>query len=1243
MRQFALADPHYYVLELIQAGVANGATHLNLDIEKRSFGMSYVGGGFVSEELAQLFDFLFASKKDVAHGDMRQLALGVNALMILEPDSIVIESGDGTLDGTTRIEIRTDQDTVDVGTPDKALRGTFVRAEGLSRRAIRGKSNLSSTGYGPPECMAIENRCLAAPVPIIVNDQPIFGYSSVRTPNLFGYKNVVTFDEGDLYGSIGVAAQQHNRNFKLLTWGTWVQSIEHALVDDGRLGGVVSYDGLNKTADHSGIVRDERLAQMWARLNPYAHKAASGESGRAVFQIAPLGGDFLSPRKLREMLVDTDAAVAVPEMLDPDGNAGQLAQQIGHVLEAPVLRVPEDEMPTLRNLAGSRVRLLRPDLTNPDELAFFRQPRAAQPERPWIIAPIELDPVDVDAFVEHLVSEELVERDVDKLRERLGGGGQIQGTVYTPVDSSHGQTRSDQEQGNESHDNNSEQARELWVRVRTLDRIVWEGAITSAYPGHVLDVDVPAISPSSLLQPVAGGAEFPLAQLIAEVTARYAVPKLSRASARTLESLAQFDIEPGSTGARVALAALARNSVKRLRSKRDDGGPAVRFSIAVADTDLDPLGVPIFATLDGASVTMRELAEMMERTCGLVYGVVAEVEPDLEGLDPSRILDLDLETERLLTTIVGESAYVRIDRRHVLAEEGGFRVRDMALGLRDYPDGALLVEGPAVEQGRTPDEATVEALVGQLLDLYGGATRGATEECRRQAVRHLQHFACHRLLEAPEANAYGAQSAGLFLDGRAQAVSLQDIQHGFEAHSKLMMIDGRSSDVTELGALVASKVVAKRAEPAEGPPSSLLMNSWVLDLLEPFGELRGAFDFDLTDAEAADVEATPESAFMISRAVEGEGLSGRVGLPEDAVDEPAIAVISSDNQRVFRLVQPAIEHGVVGIIRVRSGEVEEQWEAIYSAAMSAGRKTVAALADDLSAMEPGPRRDRALEVIFGYAGRRLRIAHRPDDTIRPEISDGLAQHILDIPVFASRRGIPASAQRLINQFCVEQTRGSRLDASARLEITDEVPAVLRTWLERHLRPENIARPATDSAQRQPAEPGPASRGDASSRELTPIRLAKLVEAWLNRLRPDDHHRQLAANFANSSGSNAGRVQRARSMADEFRVNVRVIDPTSAEQRRWLPDDRLRQSAGDMEDDDAFVYTAGRPPVLVINVNHWLAKRVMEADGADPQPLAWLLLAAYSHINALLEPVTNDHELAFQLRVGEALRNGELAG
>src|SRR5690606_33389456 len=75
LREFALADPHDYVLELIQAAVANGAAYVDLDIDERSCTLSYIGGGLHEHELSQLFDFLFASKdrRDTAH--VRSLAL----------------------------------------------------------------------------------------------------------------------------------------------------------------------------------------------------------------------------------------------------------------------------------------------------------------------------------------------------------------------------------------------------------------------------------------------------------------------------------------------------------------------------------------------------------------------------------------------------------------------------------------------------------------------------------------------------------------------------------------------------------------------------------------------------------------------------------------------------------------------------------------------------------------------------------------------------------------------------------------------------------------------------------------------------------------------------------------------------------------------------------------------------------------------------------------------------------------
>src|SRR5690606_8108561 len=126
-----------------------------------------------------------------------------------EPDEILLESGDGTLEGTTRILIRGKEGVVRVGKPDEALNGTFLVAKGLKRAKVAGRSALQQIGdpLQPREYTAIEERCIVAPVPVIVNGKPVFGYSRQRTPQLFGYARSFSFDEGDLYGTIGIAAR----------------------------------------------------------------------------------------------------------------------------------------------------------------------------------------------------------------------------------------------------------------------------------------------------------------------------------------------------------------------------------------------------------------------------------------------------------------------------------------------------------------------------------------------------------------------------------------------------------------------------------------------------------------------------------------------------------------------------------------------------------------------------------------------------------------------------------------------------------------------------------------------------------------------------------------------------------------------------------------------------------------------------------------------------------------------------
>ena len=51
---------------------------------------------------------------------------------------------------------------------------------------------------------------------------------------------------------------------------------------------------------------------------------------------------------------------------------------------------------------------------------------------------------------------------------------------------------------------------------------------------------------------------------------------------------------------------------------------------------------------------MRDLGGLIQDGCGLIYGVIPEVYADLEGLDQSKILRLDLHLERLLVELLGE-------------------------------------------------------------------------------------------------------------------------------------------------------------------------------------------------------------------------------------------------------------------------------------------------------------------------------------------------------------------------------------------------------------------------------------------------------------------------------------------------------------------------------------------------------------------------------------------------------------
>jgi len=1275
MREFALADPHYYILELFQAAVANRASHVDIQISQTSLSFSYVGGGYAREELAQIFDYLFASKEDVAHGDIRQLAVGINALMITEPDRIIIESGDGTRNATHRITIRGDADTVEVGTPAKALDGTYVRAEGIDRSAIADRSTLSPMNYGPPECRAIENRCLAAPIPIIVNGNALFGYSSTRTPVLYGYDNVVTFDEGDLYGSIGIPQKRHKRSVRLLTWGCWIESTGHADMEGTPVGGIVAYDRLNKTADHSGIVQDHRFEELWARIRPYARQVTSGEAGASGYSVSTLDGDVINPGELRQFLRDHRVVVAVPYALGGGSTDERTtrARDIGDALDAPVLRVPSDARNAIRMLSGPDADVLEPPLddqtTHSRDLAIYRQPTRQPPPRPWVTGAVELDPVEVEQLAERVATEELAldtgdspQKDsdtdsalLDDIKRRLGHRGSIQSRIYTPVD--------------------PPGAGELTVRIISVDRVVWQGSVSSPYPGHQLDIELPATAPGNLndtnLSPSDGAdADVEFGRRVARVFARRSVDALKRATTRALRTLSTGDITPDSTAARLVLAELARSSIKRLRSIESDDTPrhTITFDLVDDAADIDLLAAPVFRTLSGDLVGLREIVDWMSHTEGLVYGTVPEVTPDLTGLDQTRILELDLEREELLISIVGEAAYVRIDQRDILArldtDDGReLCVRDLAVGLREYPDGDLLIESPndenkATLQSDALDSKRTATLVRQLIDIWDGEDEDPQD--RRQAVRHLQRFAARRHRRSKSASSDEHASDGpddltrlvhrlpLFLDADRQPCSFYQVLAGLESEDGVVMVDGRSSDVCALGTLADQPV--KELAREEHPVHELMMNSWAHHLLSPIGKLTGAFDFDFSTATGspnASTHDSPEDASLLaSQPIDGSGFSGIIGVPEEAVARPSVAVIDHENRRSRQLRDTARTFGVVGYIDIDAGSIDSLQRSITRSVDRAARDCLTELLQRLPSLDPasaddppGPAAARTFDVLYTFASRHLRFIRHPSGTVSPRIDDSLAQQIFEIPLFPTSFGVPVSATRLIHDYAVEAATAPDADVTDRISL-GEIPEMLQRWMTDHLAPSNIIEPARHDDRNADSDPTPHSKqGEKQATDQSSRNPARQLLTALRRATADS---EVEPVFDRHLIVAIGSEQHLPDIAtDQSLLNVLRPMFSRGEPFRALPIDDLGVSS--LRDSPLPVAAFGDQPTCLLfgNADHSLLQKLADesatdANGPFSEATAWCALAAFPPLAERIDRLTDDQHMRFQRHIMRAL-------
>ena len=286
--EFALPAVEYAILEFTQSAAAIGAKLVDISAARHPVVVSFVGGYYTGEELQRLFDYLLLDIDDARVRALRRLAVGVAAVLKENSPGVVIESGNGTLNGSARLEIRNLKDEFTLGTPQKPIDGTYIRVGMPSSHDFgkrigsflqRSMEAFSEEGINvSPDDVRISNvealvyaRCLYSIVPLQLNGELITGYNTSKSMKMRHLRFPVAFDEGDLYGGIGMMHDtEHPAELKILTNGIWVETI-HPDLPKG-LFGVVGYERIHKTASQYGIVRDNRLDEMLERLKPHVDK-----------------------------------------------------------------------------------------------------------------------------------------------------------------------------------------------------------------------------------------------------------------------------------------------------------------------------------------------------------------------------------------------------------------------------------------------------------------------------------------------------------------------------------------------------------------------------------------------------------------------------------------------------------------------------------------------------------------------------------------------------------------------------------------------------------------------------------------------------------------------------------------------------------------------------------------------------------------------------------------------------------
>ncbi|CAN0407404.1 unnamed protein product, partial [Laminaria digitata] len=262
--KFQLEDPHFYVLEFVQAAHLLDATSIHFAIDADEMEVTFDGLQLVREELEELYSAAFARRTDRRKQALRHIALGMNAARGLSPARVLVEVGGDTAGAGIRLTSRPEEDDVieDASDLEQGRTRIYLRESFRTRHFIEFFQSLQGE---TAEKTALRERARYSHIPIFLDGEqistgPVLHDGDFAIEHAFATEHergVVGFiPDSDDYSTVtvlqhGVAVVKHVAPSSLVR--------AEIIVDSARL---------SKNLSQSAFVEDEAWRELLGKFLP---------------------------------------------------------------------------------------------------------------------------------------------------------------------------------------------------------------------------------------------------------------------------------------------------------------------------------------------------------------------------------------------------------------------------------------------------------------------------------------------------------------------------------------------------------------------------------------------------------------------------------------------------------------------------------------------------------------------------------------------------------------------------------------------------------------------------------------------------------------------------------------------------------------------------------------------------------------------------------------------------------------